>query len=84
MTRVGCSGRSDSHGLVSLVDLFLLPYSNNDHGLRVNICKLAKMQIDVGDKLPAATFMTLSLPEEGCTVGRPNKIESSESRALII
>jgi hypothetical protein len=79
MTRVGCSVRSDSHHALPFTDLFPLPYSNTGHGLRDNTYKVSKMQIDVGDKLPAATFLTLSLPEEGCTVGRPNKIESSAS-----
>ncbi len=36
-----------------------------------------KMQLEVGDRIPAGSFMNIELLTEGCAIGRPQKLEAS-------
>jgi len=36
------------------------------------------MQVEVGDRLPAGSFLTFDLPDDGCATDRPVPIESSD------
>ena len=52
------------------------------HATRLRPClstsSSIKMQIEVGERVPAAVFKSLELAEDGCTVGKPKDISTAE------